>query len=79
MSTSGLNSAGIPNSMTQSFSNKARTPTADHPPSVALNRSNRKFSRSQSSLTEKEQEVIDDCLLLSNVDMLPNNIGDEIK
>ena len=33
----------------------------------------------KSSLTEKEQEVIDDCLLLSNVDMLPNNIGDEIK
>ena len=54
MSTSGLNSAGIPNSMSQSFSNKARTPTADHPPSVALNRSNRKFSRSQSSLTEKD-------------------------
>ena len=33
----------------------------------------------KSSLSEKEQEVIDDCLLLSNVDMLPDTIGGELK
>ena len=33
----------------------------------------------KSSLTEEEQKIIDDCLLLSDVDILPYNIEEEIK
>lgn len=45
-----------PGSMSQSLYAKhaSKTPTSEHPPSVNLNRANRKFSRSQSCLNEQD-------------------------